>query len=139
MSACTAGIFMGGKMDIGKLVATGKTYEIKHPKTGEELGIRVMLVSLEDESMKKVRRAISDRASKLQLRGKILPATDQEKNWISLLFAAVRGWEWYGDVDFDGEKPAFTRENFERICEQLPWFRDQIDSEISEIANFISA
>lgn len=126
-------------MDISTLTVTGKTYEVKHPKTGENIGIRLMMVSLEDESMRKVRRAISDRASKLQMRGKFLTAAEQERNWMDLLFTALRGWEWYGDVDFDKEKPAFTRENFDKICDRLPWFREQIDAEISEASNFISA
>lgn len=126
-------------MDIGKLTAGQKTYEITHPKTGANLGIRVIMVSLEDENMKKLRRVIADRASKMQLRGKTFSAAETERNWLNLLFSAIRGWEWYGDVDFHGSKPAFTMENFERICDELPWFRDQIDAEISEVSNFISA
>lgn len=126
-------------MDLSKLAAAGKTYEIRHPVTGENIGVRLVMVSLEDDKLRKLRRAIMDRSSKLQLRGKSFTAAEQEKNYIDLLFAAVQGWEWYGDANFNGEKPVYTRENFATVCEKLPWFRDQIDAEVSEVTNFISA
>ena len=126
-------------MDIGKLGVKGRVYEVAHPKTGDAIGIRVMLLSLEDDKVKRLRRQIMDRASKLQLKGKFITAVEQEANHIDLLFAAVEGWDWYGDVDFNGAKPAFNRGTFGQICEALPWFKEQLDEQISETANFISA
>lgn len=133
-------------MDISTVKPTNRTIEIKHPGTGMPLGVRVTIVSVDDERLKKAKRDIMDRRLYLEQRGKVFKAEEVEENTQNLLFTATLGWVWYnptGDEGDDGydptampsfgdEQPAFNQRNFKRIITTLPWFADQINEEIGE-------
>jgi hypothetical protein len=137
-------------MDIAGLKPIERTIEINNPGTGSPLGIRVRVVSIEDERLKRVKRSITDERFQLERRNKSPKSEDIEANAIRLLWAACLGWEWYnptgtdGDIGFDagaapdfhGEVPEFNERNFKRVCNDLPWFADQITTEIDETKAF---
>ncbi len=126
-------------MDIGKLTTTERICEIKHPVTGDDLGIKVIMVSIDDPRMKKLKREIANRSQQLQMRNKAFTAEDLEKNFRRVVFTALVGWDWYGEVEFDGRKPAFNEHEFNAICDRLPWFQQQLEERLDEKASFISA
>ena len=47
-------------MDIAALTPSENTFEIKHPVTDENVGIRVSLMSPDDDRMKPIKRQITD-------------------------------------------------------------------------------
>lgn len=134
-------------MDLSTIKPGERMVEILHPATEEPLGIRVSLVHIHDESLKKLKRQFQDERYRLEARGKHFKAENVENNLNELNFTAMKGWEWYnptgvkGDVGFDETKqanwrgnksPEFSKKNVLEIFESLPWFRDQIASEMGD-------
>jgi hypothetical protein len=115
-------------MDLSQIKTTDRTIEALHPSTGEKVGIRITLISIDDERMTKVKRQITDERMRLEARGKHFKAEDLESNKVNILAAAMTGWNWYnptgteGDKDYDpdgqttwnGEVPEFNRRDLER-------------------------
>lgn len=127
-------------MDLSTLTQQKRDIEIVHPVTGENLGVRVTLLPLEDQRMKDLKRKFIDERLRLERRGKGFKAEDLESNTFTLLFAAMSGWEWYGkDVNFNGTKPEFSRAKVKEVFEALPWFREQIDEELADDKAFFQA
>jgi len=125
--------------DISAIKSAERMVEIVHPATKEPLEIRVTLMSLDDERMKKIKRSITDRRLHLEARGKHFKADEIEDNRNALAFSAMTGWEWYGkDVSFKGKKPDFNRASVYAVFDELNWFRDQIETEISETKDFFA-
>jgi hypothetical protein len=125
-------------MDISLLKQTTRIVQILSPVDKTPLGIEIEVVSLDDDSMKQLKRNILDRKLFLEQRGKNFKAEEIETNRINLLFTATRGWTWKGDANFEGEKPDFNRRNFEAVCAKLSWFTDQIDEAVGEKEAFFS-
>lgn len=137
-------------MDISGLTPGERTVEITHPATGNPLGVRVTLCSIDDESLKKLKREITDERLKLEQRNKSIKADDIERNAQRLLWTAARGWEWYnptGNVgdegydadalpDFNGEQPAFSQKNFVAVIAKLAWFSAQLYEELDDTKSF---
>ena len=124
-------------MDISAIRPSERTIEIKHPVSGENLGIRVTLMSPDDERLKPTIRAINDKAIYLKQRSKSFSADEVEANNIRLMVATITGWEWYGkEVSFKGKKPECTPENIREVFTVLEWFKKQIDEELSETKSF---
>lgn len=125
-------------MDIANLKPSERTIEITDPTTGENLGIRINMVSIDDDRLKAIKRKITDERLRLSQRNKSFSAEQIESNANKILWAAVTGWEWYGeDVNFNGEVPEFSQRNFIAVVEALPWFRDQLNEEIEDRAAFL--
>ncbi len=127
--------------DIASIVAIDRTIEIIHPKTGEPLGIRVKVVSMDDDRLTKVKRQILDRRLYLEARGKTFKAEEIEENSVNILFAATLDWEWYKpdngeQATFQGSVPDFIRRNFGDVVGKLPWFRDQLHEALGETKDF---
>lgn len=128
--------------DLTTITPIEQTLEIVHPATGQLLGVRVALISLDDERTKRTKRTIADQRLKLEARGKNFKAVDIEDNQRTLLFACMTGWEWYEPEDgvpaptFEGEVPNFNRKSVMAVFEKLPWFADQIDEALGETKSF---
>jgi hypothetical protein len=134
-------------MDLSTLKPGERIIEIVHPATKEPVGIRVSLVHIQDESLKKLKRQFQDERYRLESKGKHFKAENVENNLNELNFAVIKSWEWYnptgtkGDEGFDeskhanwkGEKsPVLNKKNVFDIFETLPWFRDQIGTEMGD-------
>jgi hypothetical protein len=123
-------------MDLSSVKPVERIVQITHPGTGVELGVSVSIMSIADERMKKIKRAIQDRRLALQQRGKNFKSDDLEENGCQLVFNAMTGWEWTGEASFQGSKPAFNFATVQKVFEELPWFRNQLEEAISDEAAF---
>lgn len=137
-------------MDLSSIKPGERTIEIEHPATGAPLGIRVGIVSLDDDRLKRLKRNITDESLKLQAKGKAFKVEELERNSKSLLFGATTRWEWYnptgkeGDEgydakampDFNGEIPEYNQKNFNAVIEALPWFADQLREALEDTKGF---
>lgn len=137
--------------DLATLKPTERTIEILHPSTGAPLGIRLTVMSIDDDRLKRVKRNITDEQLKLQARGKSFKADELERNAHQILFAASTGWTAYNptgtdkdggyDADatptFNGKPwPDYNQRNFMEVIETLPWFADQVREAIDETKAF---
>lgn len=133
------------------LVPTGRTIEIQHPVNGGNIGIRVDMLSIDDDRLTAIKRKITDERLDLNKRNKTLKAEQLEKNADRILWTAVTGWQWYNptgaegdegyDADamptFDDEVPEFSQKNFFIVLNRLTWFRDQLNEEIEDKVAFL--
>lgn len=113
-------------MDLANLKPVERLIDILHPSTGEKIGVSVTVLSINDEKMAAAKRRIQNKKLELDRRGKTFKADDLEENEMELLTTAITGWNWEGDVDFHGEKPAFNEKNVKAVLKELTWFKQQI-------------
>lgn len=118
-------------MDISTLIPTDRVIEIKHPQTEQPLGIRVTIVSLNDEKMKPIRKRIVNKRLELEKRGKNFKADEIEENELEILVGSVTSWEWY-DSTFHGEIPVFNEKNVRQVFAELPWFKEQVAEAVGD-------
>lgn len=127
-------------MDISTLIPSERIIEIKHPVKDENLGIRVNIISLNDEKMKQIRRKFINKRIELEKKGKSFRADDIESNEIDLLVACITGWDWYGeDVTFNGSKPDFNEANVRNVLNTFGWFKDQVSEAVGDEKAFFQS
>lgn len=119
--------------DISTIVAAARTVDIKHPATAEPIGLKVTVLPDSDPKVKAARRKWLN--ERLQ-RGMKVTAEKLEAQQLSIIEAAVSGWEWEGELTFHGEKPAFTDGNLRKVLKELPWIKSQLDEELGDEAAF---
>ena len=139
-------------MDFADIQTMERTVDIVHPGTGQHIGLRVHVVSIDDDRLKALKRKITDESLRLQSKGKPLKSDELERNGHLLLFTASTGWEWYnptgseGDKDYNpdamgcykGEQLDFNQKNFMTLLHNVPAsvFADQLREEIDETKAF---
>lgn len=123
-------------MELSEIKPELIAHEIRHPKTGDNIGIRVHVLPVTDPTIKKIGRQIQDRKNYLAQRGKILSAEEMEAFSVELVCAAVTDWEWYGEVTFHNSQPEFSQANLKRVCSELDWFRAEIDEVLGDSKRF---
>lgn len=140
-------------MELTNLKPVERVIEVTSPSSGLPIGLRVRVMSLEDDRLKRIKRQITDESLKLQARGKGFKADEIERNGRALMFAGTLGWEWYnptgaeGDDGYDpdampafnGEQPAYNEKNFIALVTELTWISDQIQEAIGETKSFFAA
>lgn len=123
-------------MDICEIKPVQREIDIVHPASGEPLGIKVTVLSLNDPKMSYLKRRIVNQRLELERRGKTFKADDIEENNVALLIAAMVDWKWEGDIDFQGEKPEFNEKNIKEVFKSLPWFKNQISEAVGDEESF---
>lgn len=89
-----------------------RVIEILSPAaSAHKIGIRVSLLSIEDDRMEKIKRSITNNRLALEARGKHFKAEDIEENNHNLIFTAMTGWEWYNPT---GDDPR-TRKDWDKL------------------------
>lgn len=97
-------------MDILSIQPHTITVDLKHPATGEDIGVKVELQSLESDEVKAVQRQMTNKALKSGRNN--VTAEKIEGNSLTLLAAAIVSWEFSGDANLGGDKkPACTAAN----------------------------
>lgn len=121
-------------LDISDIAATPRTIEILHPKTDEPTGVFVTLLPKDDARVKAETRRIADVNLVLRQKGKMITQAQLERNAISLLKAAIAGWDWSENstIGFHGERPAYSANMAEQVLTECPWFRDQLDEALGD-------
>ncbi|MCO6050839.1 hypothetical protein NGM99_13730 [Mesorhizobium sp. RP14(2022)] len=123
-------------MDILSIQPSTITVDIKHPATGAPIGLTVECVSLEDDKVKAVERAIKNKA----LRGgrNTVTAEKIEDNTVAILTAAITSWKWAKDLTLgDLKDPPLNRENAGKLL-AVGWIAKQIDTALGDDTAFFT-
>ena len=123
-------------MELCELKPVERAIEIKHTSTGDDLGITVTLVSMNDPRMSAIKRRIRIQRLEQERRGKAINVDEVEKNEVDLLIGAITGWVWKGDTTFHGEKPECKAEKIQEVFKELPWFKEQIAEALGDEKSF---
>ena len=124
-------------MDILAIQPSTISVDIKHPATGAPIGLKVECVSLEDDRVKSVERAIKNRA----LRGgrNTVTAEKIEDNTVEILSAAIVAWKWVDGLTLgDLKNPHLTKINVGKLL-AVGWIAKQIDTALGDEAAFFSS
>lgn len=139
-------------MDISGIKPTAQFLEILNPDgSGRKVGIRLELVSIDDDRLKAARRHIQDRQMHLSQRGKTFTPEQIEKNAIDLQAKTITGWTWYnptgeeGDDGYDpsqranfkgNDNPPCTYETVREVLTEVRWFASQVSDMITDTERF---
>lgn len=113
-------------------------YELRHPSTGDRLGVFFKLTSQGSQALRDVSRK---RISEFDTEKKGAAALKQREELLERLLAAcIVGWEMNGAVLFEGdtEEPEFNEENKLKLV-RTAWIFDQLNKQVNDIANFTNA
>ena len=138
--------------DISAIKVVERNIEIVDPGTGDRIGVRIGLRSLDDDTMKKTKDRIQKEANYLARRNKDFEPDQIEANANDVAFSAMSGWEWYDvtpekdrgedykpdPATFKGEIPAFNRNTVHKVLSELFWMRNQIMAELNDDKAFFT-
>jgi len=107
-----------------------------HPRTGEDLPIKIHLASA--DSTRWIEEEARDKDKRLKAMAKVgkmpdLTTAEIEERGIRLLAAVTLGWE---NVEWEGAPCPFNQQNARVLYRTLRWLRDQVDAFVSDRANF---
>lgn len=137
-------------VDLSAIKPMERTVEICSAGTNPQpLGIRLTIISVQDEKMARLRRNFHDAERAANLKNKTLKAVEIENNSDELLCAAITGWEWYnptgskGEAGYDadampqwgGEVLEFNKKNVLMLLRQ-EWFSSQVSREVGDTEAF---
>jgi hypothetical protein len=126
-------------MDISGFKPGERIIDIVSPgRDASPLGIKVSLISINDDRMKKLKKKIIDRRLYLEARGKSFKADELDENANEIAFSAMTGWQWSDGATFHGNVPGFTQREVFAVFDELSWFRNQIDEAIMEEKDFFT-
>jgi hypothetical protein len=130
-------------MDIASIGSAADTAVISlyHPATGQTLmnddgsEMTVEVYGADSSVYRNVVREQQDRRmARIAKTGKaVLTTAEIEANQLELTIKAVKSWT----ITLNGETPAITRENVEKVLTTYTWIRVQIEDGISNSANFL--
>lgn len=125
-------------MKLSEIKPVDYAHALTHPASGVEIGLKITLVSLDDDRMKSVKRNINDRNLAKRQRNKMLTTVDQEKGQLDLILNAAIDWEWYNGLEYTDEDqtPEFSRAKLADILTTIPWAINQLDEALGTEANF---
>lgn len=123
-------------MDLLSLKPNTLTVDLKHPATGELLGVNIELRSLESDEVKAVERGIKNKA--LKSGRNAVTAEKIDDNTVALLSAAIVSWTFSGSASLgDDKKPACNEANKRKLL-AVPALAKQVDEALGDEAAFFS-
>jgi len=122
--------------------------ELKHPATGEPLGMFISLLGKDSTpyktAVKALRNAAFKKAGLAQRKGQkveLTTADDIDANSIDLVVAATVGWRDGANnkptYTIDAAEVAFTPEAGKAFYTRFEWAKEQVDEYIEDLENFM--
>lgn len=123
-------------MDLLSLTPNTIAADLKHPATGEPLGVTVELRSLESDEVKAVERQLKNKA----LKGgrNTVTAEKIDDNTVALLSAAIVSWTFSGEANLGGDKKPACNDANKRKLLSVPALAKQIDEALGDEAAFFA-
>lgn len=118
--------------DISSITPRSRKLDVRHPATKQKIGLQLDLRPDTDPAVRDVVRKQTNE----RLQGERPDAERLEANRLDMIVAAVSGWDWQGDANFEGKKPSFSEPSVRQVLTRLPWIRDQIDIALGDSAAF---
>lgn len=119
-----------------------KEIELVHPVSRVGLGIFFSIVGKDSDAYRSRIRAMADenlRRANAGLPGDTSLSKLEAKN-IDTLVATITGWrgEKPGVVTLNGKELAFSAENVREVLTKLPAAREQVQTAVNDLGNFMS-
>lgn len=137
-----------GDMDLAAAAARGAELELRHPATGQPIGILIRLAGADSQTYLDAQRRILDLAARDGKR--TVDSSVYERRAAELAAAVTMGWAYKsqkgarldsyerveGMIPWRGQELPFSDENAINVYLERRWIREQIESFINVRANF---
>lgn len=124
--------------DLASLSVSARAFEIKHPGTGADIGLRIVIQPSWSEAVRRAVHANGARMLAATRDGREQSFEEREETNAAYFSALVVGWDWY-DATLDGEKPALSHDALRGVLKRFPWIQQQIDREAGNDKDFFTA
>lgn len=116
----------------------GVDVQLRHPATGDDLGITIHVLGRDSDTFKAVEtRQLTQRMERVRRSGRNTNAFTPEQaneDAIELLASSTTGWS--DNFVVDGKPMPFSVAAAEQIYARFPWIREQVDQAVGDRANF---
>lgn len=133
-------------MDILNLVEYEREHPValKHPVTGDALGVVINVVSMESNSAAKAVRAERQKFVERRIAGESVDASEESDAIdMAMYCAVVKSWDWGGKAPGPGfdVDPVCDKANKVKLFshQNSKWIKEQIAEGCTRIANFTQA
>jgi hypothetical protein len=113
-------------MDLNSLDPGEIEVPIPNPQSGDETGLVFKMISPSDRKAQLARRRYQDVLLRKPSAQKVEEAS------LAYITSLVTGWEWKGDLTWNGQKPMFTEKNVLEVLKEKPWVREYLDEKAGE-------
>ena len=120
-----------------KLSESGQPFKPVHPVTGEDLGIVIYLEGRDSPSyVVRQNKLVNARLAKAtqNLRAVKITADSVEQEALLLLAGATKSWT---NVQWEGKELECTEANALMLYSKLRWLKEQVETFVSDRANFL--
>ena len=123
--------------DILSIQPVVRTLTVKHPATGEPIGLEIDFRSLDSEEVRAVERQLKTKS--LRSGRPSRSAEKQEESEYDVLHALTAAWRWAKGLKLGTiENPPLTRVNSEKLYRSAPWIKRQLDEELQDESGFFT-
>ncbi len=120
-------------LDSAAKAEDGAELEVLHPISGEKLGIAIRLAGTDSAVHRKATTAIASRRTKGGFRRNI-NLDDLQAESIEILARCTLSWS---GVVLDGKDGPPSKEAAAALYTRFPWLREQVETFISDRANYL--
>lgn len=120
-------------MDLSTITPIERIVDVRHPATKKPTGLKLTVISDDDARVSAAKRRLFDA---IREKGEKLTPEEEAAFNVSIQLTHVVGWEWSGDANFKGSKPAFSVEALREVADSTPIVRNAIVAAIRDDAGF---
>jgi hypothetical protein len=136
-------------IDVQEIAEKGTTVDIKHPYSGESIGMEVDIVGLDSEASQAMIRRQRNRALDRQAKRKTITPEEQDQEAIELAAAITKAWRSWPDneakedaevketVPWNGEDLKATESNAIKVYRKHRWIAAQIIEAAGDRSRFL--
>ena len=119
-------------LDTAKVAEEGAELLVSHPTTGEDLGIKIVLIGTDSKTFRDISKTRA--TASLKKKSRDIDLDQGEVESIELLAKCTKGWE---GITEDGIEVKFTYENAVKLYTKYLWLKEQVDRFIVDRSNFL--
>lgn len=124
--------------DILEIQPVLRTLIVKHPATGEPVGLEIDFRSMDSPEVQAVERQLRTRALRGGRNNTSVDKLDQGE--YDILNAVTAAWRWKGGLKLGKlENPPLSRANTEMLYRTAPWVKKQLDEDMRDESAFFSS
>lgn len=115
----------------------GIALEIKHPVSGQPIGLTIKLLGYESETVKALQRKAAN--ERIRNPRHVVTAEEIESRTIRMQAATIKGWAFAEGFTLDGKVPECNPTEAERLLRRFPFIAKQVDDAAADQARFLEA
>lgn len=109
--------------------------EITHPQTGENLGVKIRVMSVDSDEYRKEAMRLQNESMRYYRKNRGKTTAERiAQEALDLLVAVTVGWE---GVEENGQPLPFSKDNCRRVYTEIPFIKEQVDEFVGDRRNFI--